>query len=180
MPFCFNTVTAASEVRNFTNALAASGSLAFGRHARHVDDDLLQIARQRTDDIDAGNRKQFGDLLHADLGFARRHRRADRLALDDDGLGPQRVCELEARDRGDEMPAARILAVGDGLCRNERGLEGVGGADVRLRRAGTHRDAHPREHDLGAVGDIAALDEIPDHVFIRDDEVEAGALLELA
>jgi hypothetical protein len=29
MPFCFNTVAAASEVRNVTNALTASGTLVF-------------------------------------------------------------------------------------------------------------------------------------------------------
>ena len=78
------------------------------------------------------------------------------------------------------MSAARILAVGDGLCRNKSVLEGVRGADIRLRRSGTHRDACPREHDLGATGEFSALDEIPDHIFIRNNEVDAGAIPELA
>ena len=57
----------------FDQRLAGVGFLRDGGDAGGKHRDLLQLRRQWPDDIDAGNRKQFADLLEADLGVAARH-----------------------------------------------------------------------------------------------------------
>src|SRR3984893_15633627 len=127
-----------------------------------------------------GRRPEVGDLLHADLRFAGRYGGADWTALRDHGLALDGIRNAELLDHGLDMLAAGALAVTDGLRRHQRGLEFVRRADVRLRRAGLHGDAHLRNHQQGlAVADyIAARGKPVDSLGAGDDEVR-GTLFDV-
>jgi hypothetical protein len=90
MPFCRITGAASGDVRNFTGALAASGACSPAE--KHSD--LLNVAGQWCEEIDALDRQQLAHLLETDLGVALRHDRAHRYAV---------------RHRGD----ARFQLIGD-------------------------------------------------------------------
>lgn len=58
--------------------LAGFGLLRARRDAGREHGDLLQFGGQWTDDVDAGDRPQFADLLEAELGLALGDDLADR------------------------------------------------------------------------------------------------------
>src|SRR5262249_39166668 len=69
------------------------------KHRRGIGDDLLQIARQWSDDVDAGDRQQLANLMDADLRCAARHHGGDglvpprRYAFGFDGIGDAEALE---------------------------------------------------------------------------------------
>src|SRR5579883_3564136 len=84
---------------------------------------LLQFGWHLANHLSAGDRPQFGHLLHADLRFARRDCGADRATLRNHGLALDCVGDAELLDHGQEVLAAGALAVTDGLRRQQRRLE---------------------------------------------------------
>ena len=163
MPSVLNTGSAASEVRNFTNALASSLLPGGRRQSGRIDQHRLQLVRQRPDEIDAGKRQQLVDLLHADLGLPFRHQGAHAHA--ELGLNELRldlIGDAETTQHALEMNAARAAAVADGFGGEQRALERLGGADIGLRRARAHRhaDAGTDEIDAAAGNHLAVLDQL--------------------
>src|SRR5262249_17517326 len=59
--------------QEFDQRRGGAGLLRRGEDAAREGRDLLQGVRQRPDDLDAGDRQQLADLLHAELGLAVRH-----------------------------------------------------------------------------------------------------------
>src|SRR5262245_2057186 len=127
--------------------------------------DLLDVRRQRSDEVDAGDRQQLAHLLEADLGVAARDDLADRDAgCADFDLVLDLIGDAHALEQCGHIDAARPGGIGDRFCRQHRLLDLVAGADVGLRHAGAHRDADPRlgEVDTAARDEFALLDELVD------------------
>jgi hypothetical protein len=70
------------------------------RHTRGIDNDILQLGRQRADQFRARNRQDGDDLLHAELGLPARdefgHRTAGELDLGRDRRGDPELANRSA------------------------------------------------------------------------------------
>ena len=114
------------------NEIAGRGRLrGLGGKARRIDNDVLQFARQRTDQFGARHRKDSDDLLEADLGVARGH---------EFGHWPTRQLRFRPHLLGKSEPvqqigdtgAARTMAVGNGARRDQGAFERCDGCDIGL------------------------------------------------
>src|SRR5262245_23066249 len=96
----------------------------------------LQLERQRADVIDTDNGQDDIDLLHADLDVAFRHQLGDGNAVDKLDLVLDLVGDAEPLHQVRDIDAAGARArIGDRFGGEHRALEGVGAADIRLRRS---------------------------------------------
>src|SRR5215831_19445866 len=64
-----------------------------------IDDGCLKVGGQRTDDVDASDLHQLGDLVDADFDLARCNRSCDRPPADHCDLGLEGVRDAEALDQ---------------------------------------------------------------------------------
>ena len=132
---------------------------------------FLQRVGQRADDVDARNRRELAKLLHAELRFARRDHQADRPFLDHDAFFQR---DVEALQQLGEIDAARAdLGVRDRARGGQRALQGVDRADVRLRRAGAHRDADARAAEGANLRHLAAVSQFFQRLGGQDQQIRA-------
>src|SRR5262249_27049516 len=131
----------ASRLRS-EEAYECLGRLALGRlreRGSAVNDRLLQFGRQRIEYLDARNRQELAQLLHADIGLAPRHYGADELPRARcDPLCRHCIGDTEPLEHLAEMHAARPGAVRYRTRREERTLQLLRRADVRPWRARPH------------------------------------------
>src|SRR5438034_9858509 len=96
----------------------------------------MDLARQRTDQLDAGDREQLRHLLKADLELAARDQLADEYARR--RLGKLRLelpGDSQALEQAGQVHAARSAGIADRFRRAQRTLERLDRADVRPGRA---------------------------------------------
>lgn len=167
MPLSIIAALAAGEARNAISARPASGS-----------SDVVTMPAENTV---IRNRKHFADLLEADLGVTARHHTGDRLGRDFPGPVLDRVGDTEPlKHFGRDVDAAGAVGISDRFRREQRAPDRVGGADVRLRRARSHRDADRRFHEIdAAVGDhLALLDKVAERMAHHDQYIGGFAALQ--
>src|SRR5262245_9831873 len=149
-----------------------------GRDAARERRELLDVGGQRADVVDAGEVRELAHLLEADLGLAAgddaadEHARGRLLELWLDLVG-----DTQTLEQADHVDAARAGGITDRLRCQQRFLQRLGGADVRLRRAGFHAYPHAGfgQIDAAAGSDLAALDVLVDRGGGHDQEVIALA-----
>ena len=90
------------------------------------------------------------------------------------GLGLDLVGDAHLLEQVVHVDAARAGRIADRFRGEQRLLEVVAGCEIGLRRAGLHRDADRRSHeiDLAAGGDLAVLGEGVELGRGNDDEIE--------
>lgn len=120
--------------------------------------DVLYVARQMAQDVDAGNRHQLAHLLEAELDFVFCDQGADK----DAGFGldefrPDRVLDTQAPEQAAQVDTARSARKADRLGRKQCMLERVAGGNVGTWRAGSYRGGNA---GLGGV-DAAAATSLP-------------------
>ena len=146
------------------------------------DRDLLRAFRQRTNDGDARHGTQLADLLEADLHVAARDRVADALVgFDDLALRLQLLGDAKARKQnGTEVHAACAVRGAHRLGLQQRALERIDGADIRLRRAGAHRHGDQRTHEIDAAArlHLSLLDQLVEPRRREDDHVDRLAAIQ--
>src|SRR2546422_4208953 len=141
----------------------------------------LDLARQRADQVDAGDREQLRHLLKADLELAARDQLADEYARR--RLGELRL-ELpgnsQALEQARQIDAARSAGIADRFRRAQRALERLDRADVGPGRARAHghADTRFREVDAAAGHDPAELRQLVDERRRADERI--GGLARLA
>jgi hypothetical protein len=132
--------------------------------------DFLHRPRQRPDDVDSGHRLQLAKLLHAELGIARRDDRPDRPFFHHHAL--HLAGDTQFLQKLHEVNAARAnLRVRDRARREERALQSIDRADVRLGRAGAHRDTDARAAEGANLRDAPGLAQLFHRVRREDHEV---------
>src|SRR2546422_10996842 len=140
----------------------------------------LDLARQRADQVDAGDREQLRHLLKADLELAARDQLADEYARR--RLGELRLelpGDSEALEQARQIDAARSAGIADRFRRAQRALESLDRADVGPGRARAHghADARFREIDAAAGHDPAELRQLVDERRRADERIGGLARL---
>ena len=116
---------------------------------------FLNLGRQRSDKIYAGDGKQLADLLEADFGVSTRDHGADSLALDSLALARDLAGNPEARKQlSGEIGAAYAGGIRDGFSLQQRAFERLHGADVRLGRSYPHGHADAGSHEVDTAAGI--------------------------
>ncbi len=135
--------------------MKAQRGLALFRHGgnscREIGIDL-QLVRPRPDEIRAFDRHQFGHLLDRQLALAARHQFGDAASRPDDDLVAHGLGNAEPlQQRLESFAAGAVFRPHHGFRGEQRALERLGRADVRLGRALAHRDAKPAAREICAA-----------------------------
>ena len=181
MPLDLSTAAASGPERYLISSLRRV--LVFRRRAQAggIGGGVLDFLRQRADQRHAFHRHDLADLVDAEFGFAADDEIGDMAALLELGLRLDLVGDAELHQQLVDIDAARAAArridIGDRLGREQRLLELVDRADVRLGRALLHHhaDADAGEIDLAAGGELAARDHFVDHGRGDHQDVEGFA-----
>ena len=156
MPLALNTRAAAGPENVLISACAASLFWVCSAEAGGISRGVLDFLRQRPDQHSAFDRHDLADLMHAKFGFAADDEVGDMAAFLELRLWPDLIGDAEALKQFVDIDAARAAArridIGDRFGGEQRALECVDRADVRLRRAFLHHDtdADGREIDVAA------------------------------
>ena len=171
MPLALITAAAAGEVRNLSNTLAASGSLAVVTIPAEITLVACSSAGRGPSNSAPGTDTISLISWMAELGLAACHDfgtgRGRRLGIQD-RLGFDLFSDTQAIENLLEMDSAPSadcwVGIDDRSGGQERALEGFDRGDVRLRRPGAncHANTDAGEGQCAAAGDLALLEEVPD------------------
>src|SRR6478735_10305471 len=136
--------------------------LAVGAKSRGIDRVVLDIRGQRTDQRDALHWKDLADLMNAELRLAASDVLCDRSARDQLRLRLDLSGDSELVEQSVDIDAARAtgggIDIGNRLSCEQRPLECVDRAEIRLRRPLLDHDADAYTPEIGpAGGDELAL-----------------------
>jgi hypothetical protein len=142
--------------------------------------DLLQLGRQRPDEIDAWHGTQFADLLEADFRLAAGDDGGNRFALDHPALRLDLIGDAETPEQlGRHVDAAGAVGIGDRSRVEQCALERVDRADLRLGRARAdhHADTGARKLDAAVGQRLALPDQVAERLVGHDQDVGRLATL---
>src|SRR5262249_16358144 len=161
------------------HCLRATLVLMRGAQAGRIGRGILDFLWQRCYKGRALNRHNFADLMQTKLGLATDDQVGDMATLLELRFRPYLVGYAKALeefvDVDSARPAARRIDVGNRLRREQRVLECLDRADVRLGRALLHHDPDPDagEVDPAAGRDLALAREIVDDGRGNDGDIES-------